>query len=223
MNLHRLTIPLVLLFSSCCFSLQAQDSLFNQLKTEICLKLSKEPKITSASYRQLFEQSISQHRDSFLEECLRKFSDSSQAQQEKYTEYLFDSLSVQLVYSCRPYFLFIDEVRYDGILGLNKDSIAKLINNMNSTFSDSWTQSNYTKRGILFLQVAKLDFALQDFEEALLIDPLSIQAMYGKAWVLELKKRYDEAYDLYLKLSMLTRNNMYKIFAAAVERKKRNK
>lgn len=223
MSLSHLKIPLFLIFITVSLSLQAQDTLFDKLEKDICLQLSKEKKITTENYRQLFEQSIRQNRNSFLEECLRKYNDSSQAQQEKYQEYLFDSLSVQLVYFCRPYYRFIDEVRYEGILGLNKDSIANLINNMNSIYSDSWTQANYTKRGILFLQVARLDFALQDFEEALRIDPLAIQAMYGKAWVLELKKRYDEAYDLYKKLSLLTKNNMYEIFAAVVERKRGNK
>lgn len=220
MNISCLRIPLFLFFITVSLSLQAQDALFDKLERDICLQLSKEKKITNPVYRQIFEQSISENRKSFLEECLLKLNDSSQAQQEKYKEWLFDSLSVQMVYFCRPYFRFIDEVRYDGILGLNKDSIAKQINFMNSNYFEAWSSESYIKRGILFLQVARLDFALQDFEEALRLNPVAIQAMYGKAWVLELKKQYDEALDLYKKLSILTNNNMYNIFAAVVERKK---
>ncbi len=211
---------LVFLFVLGTLGSRAQDSLFRSLETGVCLGLAKEKTVTNTGYRQIFEQSLEQQHAAFLEQCMKKFGDSSKESQEKFTDLLFDSLSVQLVYSCRPYYRFIDEIRYEGILGQNKDSVIRQINMMNASSPELWTASTYTKRGILFLQVARLDFALLDFEEALRIDPVATQAMYGKAWVLELKKRYQEAFDLYQKLFILTGNNMYQVFAAVVERKK---
>jgi tetratricopeptide (TPR) repeat protein len=213
---------LILLFIACFVSMPgwAQDSLIRSLEVEVCQALAKEKKISNEVYRNIFEQSLRQQHTVFAEECLKKFGDSTNDSQEKFANQIFDSISVQLVYSCRPYYRFIDEVRYDGILGQNKDSVVRQINIMNASSPELWTASTFTKRGILFLQVARLDFALLDFEEALRMDPVAIQAMYGKAWVLELKKRYEEAFDLYQRLYILTGNNMYQIFAAVVERKK---
>lgn len=201
-------------------SSRAQDSLFRSLEADVCQALAKEKNITNEVYRNIFEQSIRRQHAFFAEECLKKFGDSTGDSQEKFSSQIFDSISVQLVFSCRPYYRFIDEVRYEGILGLNKDSIVRQINIMNASSPELWTAATFTKRGILFLQVARLDFALLDFEEALRMDPVAIQAMFGKAWVLELKKRYDEAFDLYQRLYILTGNNMYQVFAAVAERKK---
>jgi len=78
----------------------------------------------------------------------------------------------------------------------------------------------YTQRGIMNIQVSKMDSALSDFDNAIKLDQNTIQDKFLKAWVLETIKRFDEALTIYKDLTSKTNNIIFKINEAIVRRKK---
>jgi tetratricopeptide (TPR) repeat protein len=71
-----------------------------------------------------------------------------------------------------------------------------------------------------YFQISDLNLALNDFDSALQLDKTALQAIYFKAWTLELQKKYEESNLLYTQLVTLTGKNFFRVFAAIVQRKK---
>jgi tetratricopeptide (TPR) repeat protein len=153
-------------------------------------------------------------------ECKKLYGDTTAEASYKFGNDFFKRNSVNLIYTCDTYFKLLDSTRYEQINSLNKDSIRISIASLNMTNPNTWDKDFLVKRGLFYFALADYLNAEKDFDSSLTIDPNTMQSIYFKAWIYEIKKDYDTAIKLYSDLATLTKLNDFNIFAAIAKRKK---
>src|SRR5690242_2412974 len=138
----------------------------------------------------------------------------------KFSQDLLSKMSVSLVNDCDAYYKFMDTSRNSIYRDINKDSVKKSIQHMNNMNSENKDKSFFIKRGEMYFEISDLRGALANFNSALKLDSNSVLANYFKAWILERKGNYEEAYNICNKLTLLSDKVKYKILAAILKRKK---
>jgi tetratricopeptide (TPR) repeat protein len=91
---------------------------------------------------------------------------------------------------------------------------------MNLTDSNARDNNFFATRGMFYFALTDYANAEKDLNASLAIDSNTVQGIYFKAWILEIKKDYDGANRLYTYLATLTKTNEFNIFAAIANRKK---
>jgi tetratricopeptide (TPR) repeat protein len=199
-----------------------QSTLDKKYSNDVCACLDslKGHTLNEQNFTDCFQTAMQQNSVLILEEVKKKYGDTSEANGYKFGQELWNRVSVSLIYTCNTYYNLMDTLRYSALKGLNKDTIKATITTLNKTDLKKWNKDFYTERGVMYFQLADFDNALQDFDNAIKLDTNSLQSIYFKAWLLEIRRKYDEAINLYDRLFLLTRRNDFKIFAAIAGRKK---
>lgn len=216
----RLIIFLVVLFPTICF---AQDSLVNIISKDFCNCLSKSKAISQKYLDSCFGTAMNNNLRLIADYLETASTDTSAESDRKAGKELSQKILVNMVYSCKSYYVLADTLRYSYMRTVNKDSIRNAIKTMSATDSKNWNMDFYTERGVMYFELMELDNALKDFDNAIQLSQQAFQSMYFKAWVLELKKKYDESIALYKKVAELTGRENILITAAIVARKKTGK
>ena len=155
-------------------------------------------------------------------ECKRLYGDTTAEAFYKFGGDFFKRSSVSLVYTCDAYFKIMDSIRYVQIRSVNKDSVRNSLASLNLTDSSEWNKEFLVTRGLFYFSLSDYTNAEKDLDASLAIDSNTVQAIFFKAWILEIKRDYDSAIELYTKLATLTETNDFNIFAAIARRKKGN-
>ena len=198
-----------------------QSTLDKNVSSDICNCISQSKNLIEEDFLNCFQKAMEKNSDLILKECKALYNDTSYQTGYKFGQELYGRISVSMIYSCKPYYNLMDTLRYSALKGLDKDSVNAAISNMSKSDTKTWNADFFTQRGVMYFQIADLDNALNDFDNAIKLDQYALQSIYFKAWTLEIKKDYDEAYLLYSKLATLTKKNDFNIFAA-IARQKQN-
>ena len=215
--MKTLLFIITLLFSTPSFG---QDSLDKKFSIDVCNCINQTKNFTEADFLSCFQTAMEKNNELILKECKTLYNDTSYQTGYKFGQELYGRVSVSMVYSCKTYYNLMDTLRYSALQGLDKDSIKNEIQNMSKSDPKTWNKDFFTQRGVMYFQISDLDNALKDFDNAIKLDQYALQSIYFKAWTLELKKNYDEAFLLYSNLALLTKKNDFNIFAAIIKQKK---
>jgi tetratricopeptide (TPR) repeat protein len=210
-----LTFSLLLTFSTL-----GQSLLESKFNNSACNCISKLKSATKENYTGCFAQAINSNHKLIYAQSWKLYKDTSYQSLFKVGKELYDKESIKMIYSCRSYFLLMDTLRFSDKLNENKHSIKKEIAKLNKLDNTKWTKEFFSRRGILYFQLAILDSALIDFNKALELDKGLLEIQYFKAWTLELQKKYDEAIEIYRRLFSILKRDEFKIFEAIAIRKK---
>ena len=197
-----------------------QNRLEEKISVDVCGCISQTKILSEENFLYCFQKALEKNGDLILNECKTLYNDTSYQAGYKLGQELYRRLSVSMIYTCKPYYNLMDTLRYSALRGLDVDSIRTSIAKMSISDSTTWNRDFFTQRGVMYFQVADLDNAIRDFDNAIKRDQHALQSIYFKAWALEIKKKYDEAFLLYTNLASLTKRNDFNIFAAIVKQKK---
>jgi tetratricopeptide (TPR) repeat protein len=197
-----------------------QDSLEKKVSSDVCNCIDHSNTLTEKEFLNCFQAGITKNSDLFIKECIALYNDTTYETGYKFGQELFGRISVSMIYSCKSYYHLMDTLRYTELRGLNKDSIKNVILDMNKSDPQAWNSAFFTERGVMYFQISELENALSDFNNAIRLDQNAIQSMYFKAWVLEIKGNYDEAFLLYSALAISIKKTEFNIFAAIAKQKK---
>ncbi len=215
----RTQILIILLFFSGAAS--AQDSLKTIISNDVCNCIDHLKKITEDSLSSCFQNAIQKSKEAFIVPGKSNYTDSSYYKaSEKLRQEIFESVFLQMVQTCTSYFVFMDTLRHAQLKEFDKDSLKREINKISESDPKKWKKDFYTERGIMYFEMADMENALADFNNAIKSDPNAQESIYFKAWIFELKGNYEDSYKLYNQLAVLTNKSQYKIMAAVVKRKK---
>ena len=199
----------------------AQKSLESVISPEICDCLTNSDLDVGDQFMNCFWETLEKHKELMVEECLRVKKDTSEEAGYAFGQDLFYTMSVNLVYSCTPYYLFMDSLRYDFLKTLDMDSVRNEINTITRSNLAARNADFFTNRGVMYFQTGEIDLAIQDFESAIRLNENAFQAIYFKGWTLELKKDYDAAIEIFDRLAKLINKPEINTIAAIVRRKKK--
>lgn len=214
MKAFVLTLTLFIVWS--CGAQTALDSIFSN---DVCTCLHQNTILSPADYQNCYVRAIHQNYKQLNKE-VKLHTDTLRPSSHSFANEMYDRISVNMISTCPTYYKLIDTWRYTEMYGVNKDSIKNLIWKMNNNSGYGHDELFYTNRGMMYFRISDLDNALKDFDKALLMNSNSMQSLLFKAWSLELKQNYEEAYTLYMALAELTDKNEFNILAAMVKLKK---
>jgi tetratricopeptide (TPR) repeat protein len=212
----------ILIIFSVVFTLTSygQETLEKKLSSFTCNCINNTKNLKEEDFVNCFQNAMDSNIDLILKESNLLYNDTTYETGYKFGQEIFERISVSMIYSCKPYYNLVDSLRYVAIQGINKDSVIATIISMNKSDTKYWDEDFYTQRGVMYFQISDLDNALKDFDKAINLDQNALQSIYFKAWSLELKKNFDEAFLLYSNLATLTKKNYFNIFAAIAKQKK---
>ncbi|HEY6162707.1 MAG TPA: tetratricopeptide repeat protein [Bacteroidia bacterium] len=176
---------------------------------------------TSGDFRACFEKVMQENSAGIIAACKKMYGDTSKASALKYGDELWGRLSITMISSCDIYYHSIDSLRYVDLEKLDKDSIKKVIMYVSTSNKMTGDAPYFLHRGAMYFETGNYKKALLDLDNCLKKDSTNGQAIFYKAWSLELLKRYDEAKKLYDSLAKNSGKSEFLIFSAIVERKKK--
>lgn len=207
-----------ILISSVAFG---QDTIEVKISSDVCSCMTRIKDLSKDNFADCFQEGIEKNSPLLLKQYETLDKDTSEEAASISGRELYNRLSVNMIFSCPVYYKIIDSLRYTSLSNISKDSVKNQIVSMGKDDSETRDRDFFTRRGVMNFQIANLDSAIADFENAIKLDPYAFQSMFFKAWVLELKKNYDEAISLYTQLATLTQKNDFKIFVAIAQKKKK--
>src|ERR1051326_888728 len=176
---------------------------------------------TTENFSACFEKSMRENSDAIIAACKKMYGDTSKASALKYGNELWGRLSITLIASCDVYYHSIDSLRYVDLKKLDRDSIKKVIVYVSTGNKMTGDAPYFLHRGVMYFETENYKKALLDLDNCLKRDSANGQAIFYKAWSLELLKRFDEAKKLYDSLAKNSGKSEFLIFSAIAERKKR--
>jgi tetratricopeptide (TPR) repeat protein len=176
-----------------------------------------------SSFNTCFFKSLGKDTLLVNNECRRLYGDTTAGASYKFGKEFFQRNSVRLVYTCDTYFKMMDTIRYAEINSLKKDTLRAMIATMDVMDSTRWDNNFFATRGMFHFALADYAKAEKDLDASLALDSNTVQGIYFKAWLLEIKGDYDGAKKLYSDLASLTKTNEFNIFAAIADRKKKSR
>jgi tetratricopeptide (TPR) repeat protein len=197
-----------------------QSNLEEHLSKAFCNCFSNQKTPSIVHVQNCFFKASQENQDSLFTAIKSQYGEISKETINKFSQGLLSKMSVSLVNDCNAYYKFMDTSRNSIYRDINKDSVKKSIQRMNTMNSENRDKSFFIERGERYFEISDLRRALTDFNSALQLDSNSVLANYFKALVLERNGNYEEAYNICNKLTLLSNNLKYKILAAIVKRKK---
>lgn len=214
------TFLLLIALFSVWLSSFGQDTLDKKISSDACNCMTTARTLNEEDFLVCLQKAMEKNSELMFKECIALYNDTSDQIAYKFGQEIYKRISVSMIYSCKSYYNLIDTLRYSSFAGFDKDSIRSAIVNMSNSDLKNRNAEYYTKRGVLYFQIADFGNALMDFDNAIKLDTSSFQSIYFKAWIHEINKNYNEAYSLYSSLAVLTKKHDFNIFAALVKRKK---
>lgn len=208
------------LFSTSAWGQSAVDKIMEKATCDCITQILDTEKKDDNAFNTCFIKSIGTDTLLLKKECQIIYGDTTSTIFYKFGNDFFKRNSVNLIYTCDTYYKLLDTARYIQINALNKDTIRYSITSLNMTNPKTWDKDFLVKRGLFYFALADYKNAQKDFDSSLTLDPNTLQSIYFKAWILEIKKDYDNAIKLYNDLATLTKVNDFNVFAAIATRKK---
>jgi tetratricopeptide (TPR) repeat protein len=196
------------------------DKIMERATCDCISKLLETQEKSGDSFNACYLKSLGKDTVLIKNECKRLYGDTSAEASYKFGKEFYQRKMVSLVYSCDTYFKMMDSIRYSQIYSIDKDSLRFSIASMNLTDSNARDNNFFATRGMFYFALTDYANAEKDLNASLAIDSNTVQGIYFKAWILEIKKDYDGANRLYTYLATLTKTNEFNIFAAIANRKK---
>lgn len=148
-----------------------------------------------------------------LTDCFQKVLERSQKKidfkvdpESPYPEYLqgvilgekiYFELQSLLIQKCTTYYDFwlsvLNQTHEDIKLAASQERLESISLLLDGNYSSEFL----AQRGTVYMGLNKLDSAINDFNEALRINPNNIKAAYFSGWIYELKKDYEKAKVIY--------------------------
>ncbi len=207
-------------FSASSFSQNEFDKLYSGTICNCFDSLKQKNVISEKSFPLCFQSAIERNPSPFIKECLRLYGDTTQEIGNKFGKEFAERMSISLVTTCKTYFLITDSLRYEDYKYLNKDSLKKEVNKLESTHPTNRDKAFYDNRGLLYFQLGLYDNALKDINVVLNQDPSNVKNIFTKAWIYEINQNYSEAVILYQKAVDISHIKGFEIFTAIATRKK---
>jgi len=214
MKPYLLALTLFIVYDSA-----AQNALDSIFSSDVCHCLHHNTILSPTDFQNCYLRATNQNYKQ-IDKQIKLHTDTLHPSARSFANRMYERISVNMIYSCPDYFKLIDTWRYTEMYGVNKDSIKNEIGKMNNNSAYGRDELFYTNRGMMYFKISDLDNALKDFELALLLNSGSIQSLIFKAWCLELKQKFDEAYSIYMQLAAISGKNEFNILAAMVRLKK---
>ena len=211
-------LALALLFSFS-ISASAQTDLYTKVTEEACKRFDTTKIKSFEAFESCFQKALHSNADLLIKVVLEKYNDTSYEAGYKFGKELMEKAIVEMIFSCNSYYKVIDSLRYEGLKNVDTTSITKLLSNMTKTSVNERNAEFFTKRGMYYFQLGKMDSASKDFDSAIQHDANALQPQFFKAWALELKGNYTEALRLYENVAKFTGDNKFLMFAAIAKRK----
>jgi tetratricopeptide (TPR) repeat protein len=218
--MRSIVLLFAFLFSTFARAQNKVDTIMQKAACDCFSKIFENSTQNGNSFSACFLKSIGKDTVLIKNECKRLYGDTTAESFYKFGTDYFNRNVVNLVYTCDTYFKMMDSIRYAQMNSLSKDSIRASITSLNLTDSNTWNKDFLVARGAFYFALADYSNAQKNLDAALAIDSSSVQALFFKAWIFEIKKDYDSAIKLYTYLANLTKKNNYNIFAAIAKRKK---
>jgi tetratricopeptide (TPR) repeat protein len=214
--MKALLLALTLFIVSSGFAQSTLDSIFSN---DVCNCLHQNKISSAIDFQNCYLRATNQNYKQIDRE-IKLYKDTLRASLHSFANQMYDRISVSMIYTCPAYYKLIDTWRYTEMYGVNKDSIKNEIWKMNNNSVYGHDEIFFTNRGMMYFKISDLDNALKDFDKALKLNSSSLQSLIFKAWTMELKQNYDEAYSVYTNLATLTSKNEFNILAAIAKLKK---
>jgi len=163
--------------------------------------------------------SVDRHLPEFILEVTKRYGDSTAENMTKFIEVLEIEVSIKLINSCTPYFMFTDSLKHQQYKNINRDSINKLLKKVESVSNTNRNKRYYECTSSLYFQLGNYDKAMENVEKILSEDSADIMALFIKASVMDSKKNYREAIILYDKAAELSHQNAFYLYSAIARRK----
>lgn len=199
----------------------SQSKFEKAIATTVCECIDKFKNMDEERFTECFGESMSKNEDLLMEEFKKLGLEETEEAGYKFGQEVFKKMSVSLVYSCKNYAKFMDDVRMTAFRDIDKDSIKTLLQSQAKAETSPKDQAFLTQRGINYFLVGEFGSALNDFNAVLREDDKAYQAKFMKAWALEKQQQYDEAIKIYTELAGIMKKDEFKIFAAICEQKKK--
>ena len=202
----------------------AQGKHYDLIKDDACnclTKLKSQGKVGYTDFQNCLRSAIQNHGKLMYQEVFSQYAYPDSILYQKsyvYGQALGHRLDTALVYSCDTYFTIADSLRHYFLYGYNQDSLLTLLNKINS-FHSKLSPSLLEQRARLNLLTQNHEAALMDAEELLKQQPKSVLALTIEGYAYEGLKRYDEAALAYYKLTEVTGQAYYLVWAAIANRK----
>lgn len=214
-----------LLFILFTFSLKlySQIDIDKLYSNSICIcfdSLKQKQAISDKTFPLCFQKAIERNPHPFIEECLRKYGDTSEQTGYKFGKIFAERMSITLVNNCRSYFIITDSLRYEEYKNLNKDSLKKEVSILESKYPSKREKSFFDTRGQLYFQMGSYNNALNDINLVLKEEPNNVKNIFTKAWICEIQGNFTEAILLYKKATDLSKIKAFEIFTEIATRKK---
>lgn len=185
-----------------------------------CLENKNLTKFNSKDFIECFQQVLDDDSALAMQEYKRMYGDTSLENGKDFGRYVIEKAQIRLIDECKPFFMLFDSLRYESINHLNQDSLKKQLTELKITHASNMDGKFYNEKAVLFFQLKMYDSSLHDVENVLRLDANNPQSLFMKAWINEIKGKYDEAIVLYDKVAALTNQNNFLIFSAIAKRKK---
>ena len=199
-----------------------QSTLDSKYSTDVCKCLDslKTTGLTEQNLPDCFQKAMQQNSDLILQETQAKYGDTSEASGYKFGKELGERITISLVKDCKTYFILTDSLRYEDYKNLNQDSLRLQLSKLNKTEATLRNDEFYSNEALLLFELKDYDSSLFTIEKSLDLNLNNFQSLYIKAWINEIKGKYDDAISLYNKVAELTHMNSFYIFSEVAKRKK---
>jgi tetratricopeptide (TPR) repeat protein len=203
-------------------NIKAQKNLDSLFAKDLCFCLNKTKKIIDGDLERCMQYALEENteivNEKVLEKALELGENATEEDGYKFGYALGERATVIMIGTCDLFFHYIDSIRYDPFINLNKDSLKSELIKINH--QKELNKDFFTKRALLYFQINDIKNSLSDYREALKLDPYDLQTNLMIAWTLERNKNYDEAYLIYKDLATISNKNVFNLLMATVKRKR---
>ncbi len=229
MKASIIAIALILAVSSKSYTQSYQE----KYKADICQCIEAEKadvKHLESSFEKCFKKHITKYAVSIDAEIKEANSTQKYVKGQKARLELKQKFKYELVNSCNYYFNTLNNARQlvlKKLRALPVDSTELEKQNQNVALKPHW--QNYFSRAQVYFKLGRLKKAEQDLLESLKINPYGKMPLYVRkemlllAWVLEEQNRFNEAIEIYNKISIGKIDSEVDILKTIVKRRQGNK
>ncbi|GER59052.1 hypothetical protein ULMA_11600 [Patiriisocius marinus] len=131
---------------------------------------------------------------------------------------LFYESQDYLVANCDAYYKYFNALREESFLEMKDAFDQNILSNLTIEISEEPSADLLWSRGNMYFAIESYDRALEDFENAIALDPSYAQANFSKGWIFERQGKYTEAIQLYEEALEETGIREMKVFIALAKR-----
>ena len=218
--MKHLTIAIVLslLFGSS----NSQSSIHLDYSKGICNCLDSLNKTSDIehSFPICFGLALDRNASALAQELIKTYGNTNKESMTKLTDQIEISTSIELIHSCSTFFRFTDSLKHQQYKNLNKDSLVRILNSLESLDTTKRNKKYYAYASALYFQVGAYEKAMKNIAKVLSEDSTDVTALFIKASIDDANGNYGDAIAGYEKVANLSHQNSFYIYSALAKRKK---